>query len=146
MNSLRLRDFPLFAFGSSLAVLCVSLITRLAAFINWNQQMPRKRQSPEYRLVQDSQSPQTRERLDPVSVVMQSGRPTGKQVETAYGYLNTCAKNAKNKRELDDAKEKNNFLFERLINTIWARKAKDAHRRIDAAIRTRSSGLRETES
>ena len=108
--------------------------------------MPRKRRSPEYRLVQDSQSPQTRQRLDPVSVVMQSGRPTGKQVETAYGYLNTSAKNARNNSELDDVKEKDNFLFERLINTIWARRAKDAHRRISAAIRTRSSELRETES
>jgi hypothetical protein len=77
---------------------------------------------------------------------MQSGRPTGKQVETAYGHLNTCAKNARNNSELDNVREKNNLLFERLINTIWARRAKDAHRRISAAIRTRSSELRETES
>ena len=77
---------------------------------------------------------------------MKSGRPTGKQVETAYGYLNTCAKNARNNSELDDVKEEDNFLFERLINTIWARKAKDAHGRIGAAIRTRTSELRGTES
>jgi len=108
--------------------------------------MPRKRRSPEYRLVQDSQSSQTRQRIDPVSVVMQSGRPTGKQVETAYGYLNTCAKNARNNNELDDAKEANNRLFERLINTMWALKVKDAHKRISAATRKRSNELRETES
>jgi hypothetical protein len=108
--------------------------------------MPRKRRSPEYRLVQDSQSRQARQGLDPVSVVMQSGRPTGKQVEIAYGYLNTCAKNARNNSELDDVKEADNLLFERLISTRWARKVKDAHRRISAAIRTRSSELRETES
>jgi hypothetical protein len=77
---------------------------------------------------------------------MQSGRPTGKQVETAYGYLNTCAKNARNNNELDDAKEANNRLFERLINTMWALKVKDAHKRISAAIRKRSNELRETES
>jgi len=108
--------------------------------------MPRKRRSPEYRLVQDFQSPQTRQRLDPVSVVMQSGRPTGKQVETAYGYLNTCAKNARNNSELDDVKEANNRLFERLISTRWARKVKDAHKRISVAIRTRSRELREAGS
>jgi hypothetical protein len=51
---------------------------------------------------------------------MQSGRPTGKQVKTAYGYLNTSAKNARNISELDDVKEANNLLFERLINTMWA--------------------------
>jgi hypothetical protein len=77
---------------------------------------------------------------------MQSGRPTGKQVETAYGYLNTCAKNARNNSELDEVKEADNFLFERLINTMWARKVKDAHRRISVAIRTRSSELRENNS
>jgi len=77
---------------------------------------------------------------------MQSGRPTGKQVETAYGYLNTCAKNARNNSELDEVKEANNFLFERLISTRWARKVKDAHRRISATIRKRSNELRETES
>jgi len=77
---------------------------------------------------------------------MQSGRPTGKQVETAYGYLNTCAKNARNNNELDDAKEANNRLFERLINTMWALKVKDAHKRISAAIRERNNELRETES
>lgn len=76
---------------------------------------------------------------------MQSGRPTGKQVETAYGYLNTCAKNAGNNNELDDAKEANNRLFERLINTMWALKVKDAHKRISAATRKRSNELRETE-
>ena len=108
--------------------------------------MPKKRRSPEHGLVQDSQSPQTRQRLDPVSVVMQSGRPTGKQVGTAYGYLNSCVKNARNNSELDNVNEKNNFLFERLISTIWARKVKDAHRRISAAIQTRSNELRETES
>ncbi|MGD0550745.1 MAG: hypothetical protein ABSA81_09435 [Candidatus Bathyarchaeia archaeon] len=108
--------------------------------------MPRKRRSPEYRLAQDSQSRQARQRLDPVSVVMQSGRPTGKQVETAYGYLNTCAKNARNNSELDDVKEADNLLFERLISTRWASKVKDAHRRISVAIGTRSSELRETES
>ena len=108
--------------------------------------MPRKRRSPEYRLAQDSQSPRARQRIDPVSVVMQSGRPTGKQVETAHGYLNTCAKNARNISELDDVKEANNRLFERLINTMWASKVKDAHKRISAATRKRSNELRETES
>jgi hypothetical protein len=108
--------------------------------------MPRKRRSPEYRLAEDSQSPQTRKRHDPVSVVMKSGRPTGKQVVAAYGYLNTWAKNARNNSELDDVKEADNLLFERLINTMWARKVKDAHRRINAAIRKRSGELRETES
>ena len=78
-------------------------------------------------------------------MVMQSGRPTGKQVETAYGYLNTCAKNARNISELDDVKEANNLLFERLINTMWALKVKDAHKRISAAARKRSNELRETE-
>jgi hypothetical protein len=77
---------------------------------------------------------------------MQSGRPTAKQVDTAYGYLNTCAKNARNNSELDDVKEADNLLFERLINTMWARKVKDAHRRISVAIRTRSGELRETDS
>ena len=77
---------------------------------------------------------------------MQSGHPTGKQVETAYGYLNTCAKNVRNNNELDDAKEANNRLFERLINTMWALKVKDAHKRISAAIRERNNELRETES
>ena len=77
---------------------------------------------------------------------MQSGRPSRKQVEIAYGYLNTCAKNAKNNSELDDVKEANNLLFERLINTMWARKVKDAHKRISVAIRKRSDELRETES
>ena len=77
---------------------------------------------------------------------MQPGRPTGKQVETAYGYLNTCAKNASNISELDDVKEANNLLFERLINTMWASKVKDAHKRISAAIRKRINELRETES
>ena len=105
--------------------------------------MPKKRRSPEYRLVQYSQSHQARQRLDPVSVVMQSGRPTGKQVETAYGYLNTCAKNARNNSELDEVKEADNLLFERLISTMWARKVKDAHRQISAAIRKRSNELRE---
>ena len=57
---------------------------------------------------------------------MQSGRPTGKQVETAHGYLNTCAKNARNISELDDVKEANNRLFERLINTMWASKVRRA--------------------
>jgi hypothetical protein len=108
--------------------------------------MPRKRRSPEYKLAQDSQSRQPRQRLDPVSVVIQSGCPTGKQVETVYGYLNTCAKNARNNSELDDVREADNLLFERLINTMWARKVKDAHRRISAAIRKRSGELRETES
>lgn len=75
---------------------------------------------------------------------MQSGRPTGKQVETAYGYLNTCAKNARNISELDDVKEANNLLFERLINTMWAHKVKDADKRISAATRKRSNELRET--
>jgi hypothetical protein len=141
-----LLSISLFAFGLLLAVLCVGLITPLTAFINWNQQMPRKRRSPEYRLEQDSQSPKTRQRLDPVSVVMQSGRPTGKQVQIAYGYLNTCAKNARNNSELDEVKEADNLLFERLISTRWARKVKDAHRRISVAIRTRSNELKETES
>jgi hypothetical protein len=77
---------------------------------------------------------------------MQSGRPTGKQVETAYGYLNTCAKNARNNSELDEVKEADNLLFERLISTMWARKVKDAHRQISAAIRKRSNELRETKS
>ena len=77
---------------------------------------------------------------------MQSGHPTGKQVETAYGYLNTCAKNARNNSELDDVKEADNLLFERLVSTRWARKVKDAHKRISAAIRKRSNELRETES
>jgi len=75
-------------------------------------EMLRKRRSPEYRLAQDSQSPQTRQRIDPVSAVMQSGHPTGKQVETAYGYLNTCAKNARNTSELDDARGKQSTLRE----------------------------------
>ena len=96
--------------------------------------------------MQDSQSRQTRQRPNPVSVVIQSGRPTGKQVEAAYGYLNTCAKNARNNSELDEVKEADNLLFERLINTMWARKVKDAHRRTSAAIRKRSGELRETES
>lgn len=108
--------------------------------------MPRKRRSPEYKLVENSQSRQARQRLDPVSAVIHSGRPTGKQVETAYGHLNTCAKNARNNSELDDVKEANNLLFERLINTMWAGKVRDAHRRISAAIRKRSGELRETES
>ncbi len=108
--------------------------------------MPKKRRSPEYRLAQGPESHQARQRLDPVSVVMQSGRPTGKQVEAAYGYLNTCAKNARNRSELDDAKDADNLLFERLINTMWARKVKDAHKRISAAIRKKSDELRETES
>ena len=77
---------------------------------------------------------------------MQSGRPTGKLVEAAYGYLNTCAKNARNSSELDDVKDADNLLFERLINTMWAHKVKDAHKRISAAIRKRSDELRETES
>jgi len=77
---------------------------------------------------------------------MQSGRPSRKQVEIAYGYLNTCAKNARDNRELDDVEEANNFLFERLINTMWALKVKDAHKRISAAIRKRSDELRETGS
>lgn len=77
---------------------------------------------------------------------MESGRPSRKQVEIAYGYLNTCAKNARNNSELDDVKEANNFLFERLINTMWALKVKDAHKRISVAIRKRSDELRETES
>jgi hypothetical protein len=77
---------------------------------------------------------------------MQSGRPTGKQVEIAYGYLNTCAKNARNNSELDDARDADNLLFERLISTRWARKVKDAHRRITSSIRKRSNELRETES
>ncbi len=77
---------------------------------------------------------------------MQSGCPTGKQVKTAYGYLNTSAKNARNISELDDVKEANNRLFERLINTMWALKVKDAYKRISAAARKRSNELRETES
>ena len=77
---------------------------------------------------------------------MQSGRPTGKQVQTAYGYLNTCAKNARNNTELDEVKEADNLLFERLINTRWASKVKDAHRRISVAIRTKGNELRETGS
>ena len=108
--------------------------------------MSKKRRSPEYKLAQDSQSRQARQRLDPVSVVMKSGRPTGKQVETAYGYLNTCAKNTRNNSELDEVKEANNFLFERLINTMWARKVKDAHKRISVTIRTRGDELSETKS
>ena len=79
-------------------------------------------------------------------MVMQSGRPTGKQVQTAYGYLNTCAKNARNNTELDEVKDADNLLFERLISTRWARKVKDAHRRISLSIRTRSNELKETES
>jgi hypothetical protein len=77
---------------------------------------------------------------------MESGRPTGKQVETAYGYLNTCAKNARNNSELDEVKETNNFLFERLINTMWARKVKAAHKRISVTIRKRGDELSETKS
>jgi hypothetical protein len=77
---------------------------------------------------------------------MQSGRPTGKQVETAYGYLNTCAKNARDNRELDEVKEANNFLFERLINTMWSRRVKAAQKRISVAIRKRADELRETKS
>jgi hypothetical protein len=73
---------------------------------------------------------------------MKSGRPTGKQVETAYGYL----KNARNNSELDEVKEANNFLFERLINTMWARKVKAAHKRISVAIRKRGDELSETKS
>jgi hypothetical protein len=118
----------------------------MTAFINSDWEMPRKRRSPEYRLAQDSQSREARQRVDPVSAVIQSGRPTGKQVETAYGYLNTCAKNARNNSELDDVRDADNLLFERLINTMWARKVKDAHRRISVAIRKRSNELRETES
>jgi hypothetical protein len=76
---------------------------------------------------------------------MQSGHPTGTRGETAYGYLNTCAKNARNISDLDDVKEANNRLFERLINTMWALKVKDAHKRISAATRKRSNELRETE-
>lgn len=107
-------------------------------------EMPRKRRFDRYRLGHNSYNYEARQ--TPVLVVLRSRRPSKKQVEAAYNWLETHAENARNNAELDAAVEANNLLLERLGNTEWARKAMDWHEQISKNIRRRSDELRVKES